>query len=131
FRSRRGWESPRPSARPEARMSCRGKVMHASRFGAHSLPTSRAAEGGPAVVTLRGELDGDVVAAMFPTAAAAASDHPSLRIDMTAVTSMDLGALHQLLVCEERFGRLGIEVRLRNVPAHVRQLIQQTQLMRL
>lgn len=106
--------------------------MQASRFGAHSSPTSRAAaDGGPAVLALRGDIDGEIVAAMFPTAAAAAADHPALRIDMAAVTSMDLGALHQLLVCEERFGRLGVEVRLRNVPVQVRQLVQQTQLMRL
>lgn len=106
--------------------------MQASRLGAQCSPISRAAaDAAPAVLVLRGELDGELVAAMFPTAAAAAADHPSLRIDMSAVTSMDLDALHQLLVCEERFGRLGVDVRLRNVPVQVRQLIQQTQLMRL
>ncbi len=80
-------------------------------------------DGEHVVLSLSGEIDADNAALLPPAASAAVAGDKSLRIDFSAVTFMDSGALRQLLICEACLERDGVDVKVRCVPDHVRRLL--------
>lgn len=97
--------------------------------GARGLMMSVAIDGEHVVVSLLGEIDADNASSLLSAASAVLeTGDRSLRIDCSAVTYLDWSVLRDLLICEACLGREGVDVKLRNVPNHVRDVLKRTQL---
>jgi anti-anti-sigma factor len=96
--------------------------------GRRGLPLSVEIDGAHVVIRLRGEIDVSNADLLLPAAVGAVAGDDSLRLDLADVTFLDVGALRQLLICEACLARDGVDVKLRNVPAHIRQVLEHAQL---
>ena len=97
--------------------------------GARGLMMSVAIDGEHVVVSLLGGIDADNVGSLLSAASAVvATSDRSLRIDCSAVTYLDWGVLRDVLICEACLGREGVDVKLRNVPNHVQDVLKRAQL---
>jgi anti-anti-sigma factor len=103
-------------------------AQEASRPGRRGLPFSVTIEAQHVVIHLAGEIDVANADLLLPAAVAAVAGDSSLRLDLTEVTFLDAGALRQLLICEACLARDGVDVKLRNVPAHVRNVLEHARL---
>jgi anti-anti-sigma factor len=99
-----------------------------ARPGRRGLPFYVTIEGEHVVIHLAGEIDIANADLLLPAAVTAVAGDSSLRLDLTSVTFLDAGALRQLLICEACLARDGVDVKLRNVPEHVRHVLEHAQL---
>lgn len=80
------------------------------------------------MLALHGDIDTAAAASLLPVAAATVAGDRSLRIDFSAVTSIDPGVLRQLLMCEAALGRDGVDIKLRHVSAEMRAALERAHL---